>query len=56
LTDDYLLAIEYFHLTLQDLIKINLIAIHGAFLTHEEKKVLEKDYLHSVEDFKKKYL
>jgi adenosine deaminase len=55
LTDDYMKACEYFDLTLEDLIRLNQIAIAGTFLKPEEKKELSNAYLGAVADFRKKH-
>ncbi len=55
LTDDYLLAIRYFNLTLDDLIRINLTAIRGSFLLDKEKAALESDYQAAVSVFRKRF-
>lgn len=55
LTDDYIKAIKYFNLTLDDLIRLNLQTIKASFLTDKEKKELEKKYLIEVKKFKDKY-
>lgn len=55
LTDDYIKAIKYFNLSLDELIKLNLQSIKAAFLSDKEKKELEVKYLKEVEKFKKKY-
>ena len=52
LTDDYIKAVDYFNLTLDDLVQLNLIGIEGAFLSDSEKKDLKTRYLEAVERFK----
>lgn len=54
LSDDYLLAIRHFGLTIDDLVKVNLTAINGAFLSQEQKEELKQDYLKAVDNFRKK--
>jgi len=55
LTDDYILAVKHFGLSLDDLVKMNLIAIKSSFLNPSAKRRLKKDYLQAVEDFKAQY-
>jgi adenosine deaminase len=55
LTDDYVKASKYFDLTIDDLVKLNEIAIDGAFLTNSEKSALRKDYLAAVSSFRAKH-
>lgn len=55
LTDDYMKACRYFDLTLDDLIKLNVVAIRGTFLPPKEQKQLERDYLAAVKTFRKTY-
>jgi len=55
LTDDYLKAIRYFDLTLDDLIKMNKTAIDSAFLPEKDKHNLHTKYLKQVNSFKEKY-
>ncbi len=52
LTDDYIKACSYFDLTIDDLVKLNLTAIEGAFLSRDEKTTLQKDYLAAVAVFR----
>ena len=54
LTDDYLKAIRYFNLTLEDLIKINKTAINSVFLPEKDKHKLHTEYLKQVNSFKEK--
>lgn len=56
LTDDYIKAVKFFDLDLNDLTKLNLIAIEGAFLSDAEKASLKKRYLAAVDEFKQKHL
>ncbi len=56
LTDDYIKAVQFFDLDFDDLVKLNLIAINGTFLSNEEKAQLKTDYLKATEAFAKKYL
>lgn len=55
LTDDYIKACSYFNLTIDDLVKLNLTAIEGAFLSGEEKATLQKDYLEAVAAFRQQH-
>ncbi|MFX1590611.1 MAG: adenosine deaminase, partial [Promethearchaeota archaeon] len=55
LTDDYLKALNYFSLSIDDLIKINKTALKSAFIPEEEKHKLLKDYMKKVNSFKDKY-
>ena len=52
LTDDYIKACKYFDLGFDDLEKLNLIAIDGAFLPVQEKKDLRDRYQEAVKAFK----
>ncbi|MEX2442781.1 MAG: adenosine deaminase [Alkalispirochaeta sp.] len=52
LTDDYIKACGYFDLSIDDLVKLNLTAIEGAFLPRDEKTKLQKDYLEAVAAFR----
>jgi adenosine deaminase len=54
LTDDYIKAIRYFDLSLEDLIKLNLTALKATFLPETERSKLIKTYLQRVEEFKSK--
>jgi len=56
LTDDYIKAVQFFDLDFDDLVKLNLIAINGTFLSNAEKAQLKTDYLKATEAFAKKYL
>ena len=56
LTDDYIKACSYFDLSFDDLEKLNLIAIEGAFLPDREKSELRKKYLAAVKQFKDRFL
>ena len=53
LTDDYIKALKYFHFTLEDLIKLNINAIKGSFLTPVEKQALETEYKKEILAFMK---
>jgi len=55
LTDDYIKACSYFDLTIDDLVKLNLTAIEGAFLSRAEKSSLQKDYLAAVASFREQH-
>jgi adenosine deaminase len=55
LTDDYLLAIHCFDLSLDDLVKLNLTAIRGSFLPDKEKATLAKDYQAAIFSFKQRF-
>lgn len=55
LTDDYLKALSYFSLTIDDLIKINKTALKSAFIPEKEKHKLQKEYIKKVNSFKDKY-
>ncbi|NNM67334.1 MAG: adenosine deaminase [Spirochaetales bacterium] len=55
LTDDYLLAIRCFDLSLDDLVKLNLTAIRGSFLPDKEKAALAKDYQAALFSFKQRF-
>lgn len=55
LTDDYVKACSYFDLTLEDLVKLNLIAIEGTFLPDTEKTELKNRYLSAVATFRSQF-
>jgi adenosine deaminase len=52
LTDDYIKACRYFDLSFDDLERLNLIAIDGAFLPAPEKKDLRDRYQEAVKAFR----
>ena len=52
LTDDYLKVQEYFKLGIEDLVKLNLTAIEGAFLQDSDKADLKTRYLDAVASFR----
>jgi adenosine deaminase len=52
LTDDYVKAVEYFDLSLQDLVNLNLTALGASFLPAGEKASLRADYLGRLDEFK----
>jgi len=56
LTDDYIKSVKYFDFSLDDLIRINLNALSGSFLSQDEKKAFASEYIKKVEDFKKKFM
>lgn len=55
LTDDYMKACQYFNLTLDDLVQLNLVAIEGAFLPDTEKTELKNRYHQAIAAFRKKH-
>lgn len=55
LTDDYIKAVTYFDLTIDDLIRLNEIAIEGSFLPAEERTTLLADYHAAVAAFRKSF-
>ncbi len=56
LTDDYMKAVDYFDLTLEDLVRLNHIAIEASFLSRGEKKALQAAYDRAVQKFRKEAL
>jgi adenosine deaminase len=56
LTDDYIKAITYFKLKLDDLVKINHTAIQTSFLSDSEKRQLTSAYDAQIEEFIKKHV
>jgi adenosine deaminase len=52
LTDDYIKAVEYFDLSLQDLVNLNLTALGASFLPAGEVASLKAEYLRRVGEFK----
>ncbi|HKJ85618.1 MAG TPA: adenosine deaminase [Spirochaetia bacterium] len=52
LTDDYVKAVSYFNLTMEDLVTLNERAIDAAFLTDAEKQALRKKYQRAVAGFR----
>jgi len=52
LTDDYIKACEYFDLSIDDLVKLNLTALEGSFLPTAEKEALKTAYIKKVEAFR----
>ncbi|MFW6313899.1 MAG: adenosine deaminase [Spirochaetota bacterium] len=52
LTDDYVKAVTYFNLTVEDLVTINERAIDAAFLTDSEKQSLHRKYRRAVDGFR----
>lgn len=52
LTDDYLKVLNYFKFGIEDLVKFNLTAIEGAFLSDSDKADLKKRYLDAVASFR----
>lgn len=52
LTDDYVKAVRYFDLDIEDLIKLNHIAIDATFLPETEKEALRNDYDAAVTRFR----
>ncbi|TVQ23254.1 MAG: adenosine deaminase [Spirochaetaceae bacterium] len=52
LTDDYVKAVRYFDLTVDDLVKLNHIAIDATFLPHNEKEALRASYDAAVRQFR----
>ncbi len=55
LTDDYMKACDYFDLTLDDLVALNMVAIEGAFLPDTEKTDLKNRYNAAIAAFRKKH-
>ena len=55
LTDDYIKAVRYFDLSLQDLIALNMNALQASFLGPKEKEAIKAEYLQRLEEFKSKY-
>ena len=55
LTDDYIKACEYFDLDIEDLIKLNLTALEGSFISDTEKELFKAQYLEQVEEFRKNH-
>ena len=53
LTDDYLKAVRYFGLGLEDLIQMNLTALRASFLPAAQVQGLTEEYLRRVEDFRR---
>jgi adenosine deaminase len=52
LTDDYVKAVSYFDLTLEDLVKANLTALNAAFISREEKVAMIDEYARAVKTFR----
>jgi adenosine deaminase len=52
LTDDYMKACKYFDLGFDDLERMNVTAIDGAFLTESEKRALRSRYQSAVQQFR----
>lgn len=52
LTDDYIKACKYFDLGIEDLERLNLIAIDGSFLPRDEKADLRRRYQAAVREFR----
>jgi len=52
LTGDYLKAVDYLDFSLEDLIKLNLMAVEYSFLNEGAKEELRREYLDRVENFK----
>ncbi len=55
LTDDYIKCIKHFSLGISDFVKLNEIALNGAFLSEPEKQDLLNRYHAKISSFKKKY-
>ncbi len=55
LTEEYMRAVEYFALSLDDLISLNLNAIKYSFLDQNEKKIMTTHYMAKVEAFRNKF-
>ncbi len=53
LTDDYMKACRYFDLEIDDLVKLNLTALDGSFVSPEDKEALKTEYIRNVESFRK---
>lgn len=52
LTDDYVKAVKYFDLSLEDLVKTNLTALNAAFITKDEKTRLIDEYASAIKSFR----
>lgn len=52
LTDDYVKAAKYFRLSIDDLVKLNMIALETSFLSDEEKMRLGQEYVRKVNEFR----
>ncbi len=52
LSDDYVKAVKYFDLSLEDLVQANLTALNAAFLTKDEKTKLVDEYALAVKKFR----
>jgi adenosine deaminase len=52
LTDDYVKAVKYFDLSLEDLVQANLTALKSAFISKEEKAKLIEEYAAAVKAFR----
>lgn len=55
LTDDYIKACDYFDLSIDDLIRLNEVAIDGTFLAPPEQEELRSAYRAAVNAFRKKH-
>jgi len=51
LTDDYLKALRYFDLSLEDLVALNLNALNASFLPERDGRELTSEYRRRVEEF-----
>jgi adenosine deaminase len=52
LTDDYVKAVRYFDLTLDDLVALNETALDGAFLSDDERRLMSRRYREAVGRFR----
>lgn len=55
LTDDYIKAVDYFHLSIDDLIKLNEITINGAFVSDEDRRRLLDEFHARVQQFRTRH-
>ncbi len=53
LTDDYIKAVEYFDLTIDDLVKLNETTLNGAFVSEDDRRQLVKELHARVNRFRK---
>ncbi|HUX50716.1 MAG TPA: adenosine deaminase [Spirochaetia bacterium] len=52
LTDDYIKAVKYFDLGVDDLVRMNMTALECSFLPDQEKMKLGQEYVRKVNDFR----